>query len=312
MLYYYTDNISTKKFSNVESEKGSKLIADYIEVNNLFELSEIVTGIANKFREDDLDLLKEFNKVKIVGNISGIPRVLVVVPGYGSPNVDEKEEILKHNLSLIEKTKGNYSVFFLVRQYDSFMKKINFPSVKTIYIPGFIGGFLRKYLKPNSINFEYILIILDDVVLHPSFSLEKFIEYYKKYHFDILSTSIEERQCDQHVMWTMKRNIGKNVIRVVNFIELFCYLMDKKAYERYHSLIKDYSELMWGIDCIMYKKGLRLGIVDSWPSQHRFKNSNMEYFQNAMNEWQKVKNEEGDFLIHDEQTTLSFIFLDDN
>jgi len=207
------------------------------------------------------------------------PKVLVVVPGFGNPQFEFKKKNLSNNTEILRGDSDSFEIKYLIFQYDTFLlSPIENNSDMTVkQEPGVIGEFLNKYVKPEDFrDFSYFLLILDDVELPKNFSLRVMEQIYRKYSFDILSPAI----ISSSYPYIMQGDTG---IRVVNFIEFFCYFMDWENYRNYHQLIRDYNRWMWGLDLILYKH-FRMGIVDDWKAFHHIKGPiTMEKYSEVIN-----------------------------
>jgi len=221
------------------------------------------------------------------------PKVLVVVPGFGSPQFGFKKKNLSNNTQILRGDSDNFEIKYLIFQYDTFLISLieNNSDVTVKQEPGVIGEFLNKYVKPEDFrDFSYILLILDDVELPKNFSLRVMEQIYRKYSFDILSPAI----ISSSYPYIMQGDTG---IRVVNFIEFFCYFMDWENYRKYHQLIRKYnSRWMWGLDLILYKY-FRMGIVDDWKAFHHIHGPNT-MDKERHSEMMNILNEEKESIFH--------------
>jgi hypothetical protein len=113
-------------------------------------------------------------------------------------------------------------------------------------------------------GYDYVLLMLDDIELQPSFNLNHFIQLYEKYNFDILSPTLTHTS---EYSWPCMLQRGAD-IRDTRYAELFCYLMKPTAYARYHALLNEKSKFLWGVDLALHLHGFRIGLVDFMGMHH--------------------------------------------
>lgn len=215
-------------------------------------------------------------------------KILVVLPGFGGNNIKEKIEIFCHNLKNISKNLKDHSIDFEIFNFDKTcynLASFNFnengnkyPNINIInenMIRGVVGEFLYKYITPsfvNQKNYEYVMILLDDVMLiNTDFS--KMMKIIDNYSYDILSPALtHESTC--HTIMKDSKNMCEitnyTCFRHVNAVELFCYFMKKDVYNKYHSILDEKTSWLWGIDFSLHNLGFKCGIVDSFLVKHMY------------------------------------------
>lgn len=196
--------------------------------------------------------------IRKVDNINEQIKILVVVPGTGNPNFEKKHESINNNFHLLEKTKPNNSIIdYEVISYDETYHYLKFDKTLNVNVKrnsGFIGEHIFKEVKPEKTNnYDFTLIILDDIQLHNNFNLHDMIKLQLKYDIDIFSPSLTEDSKVNHPhMVTSKLNKGKLISQ--NQLEFFCYLFTtlkpnlKNSFKKWYKLFNEDTKWMWGLD----------------------------------------------------------------
>jgi hypothetical protein len=200
---------------------------------------------------------------------TGINALLVVVPGFGKPQLDNKKQWLHENMALIKNTFTG-RIDLRIFNYEKEPLNLNITGINiTEHIePGYLGEFIYKYVQPDSVlKYDYILILLDDIQLLPPTDIDSMIHQYNTGGYNILSPSLS--RCSQYITHKHMATQSNNTVRNVKWVELFCYLMDKESYIKYHSLFDKNTRWMWGIDsCGLPFIGLVCGLHDGITMRH--------------------------------------------
>ena len=212
--------------------------------------------------------------------------LLIVVPGFGQPELEMKTNLLKHNLDIITKNfKNTINLRLFNYMYEPFnftSKSVNFtyPGINVIeYVEkGLLGEKIYKYVKPESVTEEYVLILLDDVKLTDEVNINTLLQYQHLYGIDIISPGV------YNASHAYMEPLDKPCIRKVETLELFFYLMTRDSYVKYHSLYDNNTRWAWGIDACLVKKGLTSGIVDNMKLHHLL--SKVSYGEKGLKEAQ--------------------------
>lgn len=190
---------------------------------------------------------------------------LLIVIIIGSPEIILKSEILSHNMKHIRKTFTG-DITLKLFKYDNYDIKYNFDgiTVEEICEPGYIGQFYYKYVTPDVIkDYDHCMLLLDDVRLH-IFNMDKVLQMQKKYEYDILSPSFNEKSKTHEYM----KSTFKNEIHNITGIELFCYIFTKDSYLRYYNILNDESAFLWGIDYNLGILDFKCGIIQTMVAEH--------------------------------------------
>lgn len=179
-------------------------------------------------------------------------KILWIVPGFGKPNLEEKERIVENNKLMV----GNdYSIDMEVYKY-------------TDDKPGIVGQFLKTFCSPARVNqYDCVMLSLDDIEFTKPVPWEFIMENLKKY--DIISPSLEE---DSFTTFPhMKNNRIPDEISKTSCAEFFCYFMTPKAYATWWGYIRDYNPWLWGMElCSTKVMNLTVGIMKNYQIKHWF------------------------------------------
>lgn len=196
-------------------------------------------------------------------------KILVTIPGIGNSNFNEKKEFLKRNKNIIQSTFSGDVDFLIFNYSDNDFSDID--GIKVIKEKGIIGEFIFKYLKPETLgSYDYIILIMDDVLLSDNINIDKMIEVYKNNNLNILSPALTNDSETFH-RFMIKDEYYKECLRITNFSEFFFYLMDIKSYERYYKTYDEKTYWTWGIDMCISLLGLKIGILNHYTVKHFFK-----------------------------------------
>lgn len=193
-------------------------------------------------------------------------KLLVTIPGIGDNHFEDKKIFLKNNIDIIKNTfSGN--VDFLLFNYSN-NDFTDFEGVKVIKEKGIIGQYIFKYLNPKELtDYDYIILMLDDILLSDSFNIDYLIKVYQENDLNIISPSLTKDSKFSYE-FMVENYEYKDSLRIVNFCEYFFYLMDIKSYNRYWNLFDDKTYWLWGIDLCLDKKGFRMGILNDYNIKH--------------------------------------------
>lgn len=216
--------------------------------------------------------LSTLNGNTTLPSLLGKPSLLVVIPGFGKPEIDIKMTILKSNVKKLKESTEFSSVKFHIFQYDTeFEMPVDIAMDPLITIKkevGILGQFLYKHVTPDYVNdYDYILILLDDVEI-VDVSWSELIMMKKLLKYDIASCCLKEGYMSY---WDFTRHlIDNNVwIREQSICELFCYMMDTKTYEKYYQFIDNENPWMWGMDLILQSKmNLQCAVFNKFTASH--------------------------------------------
>jgi len=206
-------------------------------------------------------------------------RVLVIVPGFGSPNVEQKRRIITSNLDLIKSTSPSTWTFDVhVHIYD---QSPSIPNAKNHYAPGIVGEFIGKH-RHESLAYNAILIFLDDVELQPSFNMHEAISIQKEHAIDIISPTLTADSPTPYPY--MRQNykecdVSPPSIRLTFGCEMFCYLMTPTAFATWASHLDQENPWLWGMDLLVTLKfNLKVAMLPFMTAKHHFQSLSYSSF----------------------------------
>ena len=206
--------------------------------------------------------------------------LFVIIPGFGSPNINHKIEILESNINTIHSQWFSNKVFITIYVYDPDIiqiipkKLFNNTNIKWIIQKGVVGNYLLQF--QNEMKYSensYLLILLDDVQLSNNVKLSKMVEYLNEFSFDIISPCLTANSKYQFNYMLQTPN-NENVLFITNACELFCYFMKFKTFKlKYSEYINDKNPWMWGMDMMLYNYfKLKVALINGMTMTHYYKN----------------------------------------
>ena len=199
-------------------------------------------------------------------------KLLIIVPGFGGNKneIELKRKLIWENLKLIRKTyKGEIDVEVFCYSDVSLGVKIDCVNIKETLEKGVIGQFIYKYIKHEIVNnYNNVIVMLDDIQLDNNTNLSELIHIQKKYNVDIISPSLT---CDSQYTYRFMLKDSHNMIRDVNFIELFFNLFTKNSFIKWLNLLDGNTSWLWGIDKSLYFNNFKMFIIDTIPIKHYLK-----------------------------------------
>lgn len=198
--------------------------------------------------------------------------LFVLVTGFGAPHVNVKRYILIHNIARIKSHMWKTLTIRICVYDDTDISDIanQHPEIEVIRQPGIVGDFIKRFAPPDVVRgFDYILMILDDVLLQPNVDFAKIIRRKKTLAFDIISPT--KTLDSEHIYDYMLTRPGDDFhIKVTTMCEYFCFFMDPRSFEIYYNEIDATNNpWLWGLDLLLYyKMGLRVGMMNDMTMKH--------------------------------------------
>lgn len=199
-----------------------------------------------------------------------MPSLFVIIPGFGSPNLQVKKQVLRYNLERIRSYPWSTVSVTICVYDDSDVTDMSDPDITFVREKGVVGQFIKRHAPPDVVRtFDYILILLDDVLLQPNVSFENIIKNKELLRLDIISPTLS---LDSKFVYKymLTRPDDAFDIKVTSFCELFCFFMDPAAYAVYYPHIDEVNNpWLWGLDLILwYIMGLRVGMCNHMTMKH--------------------------------------------
>lgn len=225
---------------------------------------------------------------------SGPLSTLIVIPGFGQPHFQRKCEILENNLRHIEALSQLGPVAVRIFCYAD----VNDPDVSRLlqiqskYAPlnvsvtfekGIIGHFLVRHITPEYLRaggFHRVVLLLDDVEIERDLDWTYMEKVRAKLGLDIVSPCLARR--DMSYWPCMAHMPSGPEVKIMAMLELFCYYMTARAYERYWSFLDAENPWMWGCDFIIESHmHLRAGLLNRLKMHHYFNSPRSSTMPNA-------------------------------
>lgn len=172
-------------------------------------------------------------------------RVLVAWVGVGGQRLEDKLQWMRANHAILERTKGPHlHVDYEAYSYLSLgtldgptaQPSLRLPpEVRVRYKPGVVWSFVQEELQPSRVRaalYDYLFLLLDDISLHPNFSLAESVRIMQRNQLDVLQPTVPAT--DSNPSHTYQRPRPEHTIgRLSNRAEFFAYLMPINSYDVY-------------------------------------------------------------------------------
>ena len=212
-------------------------------------------------------------------------RMLVAWIGVGGKRIREKVHWIRSNHAQLERTKHaqlhiDYEAYSYMQvgslDGDTATDGMRLPAgVRVHYAPGVIWSYVIDELHPSRLRlalYDYVLLLLDDISLHPSFDLEEAVKIMQRNDLDVLSPTVAASDCRPWHSYLLPNPTRYPRGRLCNRAEFFLYLMPLESYALYYIRIVTHfpnTRWGWGLDYVLTTHGhLRVGLLDQWPIRH--------------------------------------------
>lgn len=216
-------------------------------------------------------LLKDDHSLQIMS-------LFIITPGFGGPHIEEKVEIMAKNLSIIQSypwVRWKWTVCAYDAEVMGILPHIlhKHPNIEWVTEPGIVGQYICRHATREHIqDYDYVMMILDDVELQDDVIFEKIISYDRTFRFDIYSPCMTLSSKYQfNYMLVQPENPA--VLKVTSACEAFCYIMRRDSFLQWQSFIDpDKNPWLWGLDmCIQKCLGLKCAILNQMRMHHHYK-----------------------------------------
>lgn len=201
--------------------------------------------------------------------------LFVLIPGFGEPNVATKLDILYTNIQTMKQYPWAHLLIRICVYDDTLLPSwlIQDANVEIVRQPGIVADFIRECAIPQTLydnKFDYVMLLLDDVLLTKSFPWQDVLRWKKELNIDIISPSLSHDS--KHVYKYMLQNRSMySTLRITRVCEMFCYFMDIASFTRYYQHMDASNPWLWGLDLILdMKLGLSTAIMDTVVMKHFF------------------------------------------
>ena len=239
--------------------------------------------------------------------------LIYYLAAFGTPNIDNKYNILRHNLNYIYDSINTHFDLF-VNLYDNtdfeiFINKHEFPFLNNIIIHRKKGILCELWIDNpyhNVLsNYTHILFILDDVKIH-KLDINSLINIKKQYQIEFLSPAVRK------ATWSyMKPQKTKSLV-LTHRLEIFCFLLNYMDFIKFMNLNYIHNPNMWGVDYMMSHYKIRCAIYNTCVVEHMLKSASDHLLAiNQMNIYFKHHqfNSREDFLLEYPNDVDSIIII---
>ena len=200
-------------------------------------------------------------------------KICYYLAAIGDPYIEEKLNILEHNLYILSKNKDivvdlAYNLYSFENKEDNITTDRIKHLLNNIYSYKEKGILAELWLK-NPITFEnydYIIFILDDVKLSDNFDIETIIQLKIKHNLNIISPSIINSSHSY-----MNTHPEDKFFSITGEIELYCYILSPNDWEKYKSTLYIENPWTWGNNSILRFHNISLGIDYNSAANHVFR-----------------------------------------
>jgi hypothetical protein len=202
--------------------------------------------------------------------------LFVLVTGYGNPDIALKQNILLRNIERIQQHAWSEVAIHVAAYDNADVPSPNLPKNYTLQVyrkKGIVGDFMREHLTADKLNgYDYVLMLLDDVLLMPNIQWDKILEWKEQFSLNIVSPSLTLDS--QYIYKYMLTTADAHTLKIGPACEFFTYLMDKDTALKYVQHVTEDNPWTWGLDLILYKHmHLRVGIINKMNIKHFIKGS---------------------------------------
>ena len=193
----------------------------------------------------------------------------------GDPGYSNKIEVLANNLNILKN--ANYNIDLIINIYDDSIIDLEFfgKFVSNIYVSRKEGVLAELWLTNEYNNlikkYDYIILILDDVMLDKTFNLNTILDKKNIYNLNIISPYIYNAGGLYNKSIKLQKNID---IIETNCLEFFCYIMNSEDFFLYLDTVCVDNRWTWGNDLLLKHFGLSSGIDVSNKAFHMLSNNN--------------------------------------
>ena len=202
-------------------------------------------------------------------------RIMVIIPGFGHPDLGRKVEILQKNMSVLPEGTAYMILNHNANPEDIPNSLLNDPRIAWKHGAGAPAWSIHNHAVPEEIReagYTHVMILLDGMELlnmvHPD-QLDLVMDRYK---MDILSPTLLHAESTHMIH---NPNTPTLAIRSQTVVELFCYYMRIGTYDRYYRYIDPSNAWMWGMDLVLSEYlGFGMAVMNMWivhdhsPSQN--------------------------------------------
>lgn len=221
--------------------------------------------------------------------------LIVIIPGFGEPHLDQKIEILHQNIRILSNHPWkSLSIHVFVytpnESLETTTAQLLTQLPSNVYFhkgPRFDHGIVGEFIKltKDVIAFEntsHVLILLDDVELKEPWNWKRLLFYQSFFDIDILSPTLtlDSAYVFPYMLHEIVPEKNNSILKFTSACELFCMLMRKDAFEKYRAAIDtDVNPWLWGLDLVLFKYlKFKVALANAFTMKHYFQNKNADSY----------------------------------
>lgn len=221
-----------------------------------------------------------------------IPKAWLIIPGFGLPEIEKKTRWLHINVARIRSTiPDTWHLLIFVSSYSPqaahmFRSALlpRFPSTWWFvrFQESLLGEFFLSSMRPEMILDPLaqapgvspgltdgpVMILLDDVELMDGFHTNRMYDTLLVHDLHLISPIIDRSSVSGHKFMFRLWPQRERVFRRTNYAEMFFYMMTVNGYRKWHGALHPQTVYMWGIDMILFPRGVRIGIDETFSIRH--------------------------------------------
>jgi GR25 family glycosyltransferase involved in LPS biosynthesis len=190
-------------------------------------------------------------------------KYLYYLGAIGNPQYDFKFTVLLQNLKTLKIDKNDIDLMINIYsdqtideiKLKDFVNNIYIYREKMVLGEFWISNTYNEQITKN--NYDYIILILDDIVLEKSFNFNKIIDKKNEYSVDIISPYVLGAGNVFNENVELKEN--KTFVKT-NCVELFCYIITPLIFFKYISNFRVEYKWTWGFDLLLSHFGFTSGV----------------------------------------------------
>lgn len=215
-------------------------------------------------------------------------KICYYLGAIGNPKFDMKFDVLVNNLKILKQNTQNTTVDLFVCCYDEEKKSAfqfgnQFDKLKQ-YVDNICihakNGILAELWLSNPFDekisdYDYLMLVLDDVKFNTSFDMLKLINLKQKYNLHIISPMVANATHKYMYFCPKLKNFA-----LTSELEMFCYLMNPSDWILYKNCLDIENPWIWGNDILLGFQNIKCGIYFGVNVDHLIKSKfgTPEYF----------------------------------
>lgn len=200
-------------------------------------------------------------------------KLFAIIPGFGMPEIDQKERILRGNLGVLRAAWPALHVRVCCYEAGYAFPQDIASQIESVHEPGIIGQFLLKYAHPEEVaahGATHVAILMDDVELLPGVDFRVMLGVLKKMAGHVVSPVLTSDRPSPWPFMNHRPHEAPGTAIRAGACELFFMVMPLPGYARYFSGLDWRNPWCWGVDLSMQARGLSSILFNDMQVRHWF------------------------------------------